>query len=226
MYTNEFKSCLKSVKIPAVVPCFVVVIRGCVVIGRWVDLRTVFLWWILGSCGVPGYPLFVFLASVLGGLMCGVPVCGPVLCFVFFATILLLLHVCVLLRGVSVPCFFVPWLLLWLVCVSFFYVCMVAVCLLSLVAVWLLFFLSITQTRCLYNGVKFTSGLLSLPYGLQEHFCKQTVLHYSFSPYVILHINAYSCDFSTRSTSTFLFISHFYYFHVTVSVHTNSHFFT
>ena len=35
MYTNEFKSCLKSVKIPAVVPCFVVVIRGCVVIGRF-----------------------------------------------------------------------------------------------------------------------------------------------------------------------------------------------
>jgi len=31
MYTNKFKSCLKSVKIPAVVPCFVVVIRGCVV---------------------------------------------------------------------------------------------------------------------------------------------------------------------------------------------------
>ena len=62
MYTNEFKSCLKSVKIPAVVPCFVVVIRGCVVIGRWVDLCAVFLWWILGPCGVPGYPMFVFLA--------------------------------------------------------------------------------------------------------------------------------------------------------------------
>ena len=42
MYTNKFKSCLKSVKIPAMVPCFVVVIRGCVVFGRWVDLRTVF----------------------------------------------------------------------------------------------------------------------------------------------------------------------------------------
>ena len=54
------------------------------------------------------YPLFVFLASILGGLMCGVPVCGPVLGFVFFATILLLLHVCVLLRGVSVPCFCCP----------------------------------------------------------------------------------------------------------------------
>jgi len=108
MYTNEFKSCLKSVKIPAVVPCFVVVIWGCVVIGRWVDLRTVFLWWILGPCGVPGYPLFVFLASILGGLMCGVLVCGHVLCFIFFARILLLLHTCVLLCGVSVPCFCSP----------------------------------------------------------------------------------------------------------------------
>jgi uncharacterized membrane protein len=46
--------------------------------------------------------------SILGGLMCGVPVCGPVLCFDFFATILLLFHVCVLLRGVSVPCFCCP----------------------------------------------------------------------------------------------------------------------
>ena len=108
MYTNEFKSCLKSVKIPAVVLYFVVVIRGCVVIGRWVDLRTVFLWWILGPCGVPGYPLCVFLDSILGGLMCVVPACGPVLCFVFFAMILLLLHVCVLLRGVSLPCFCCP----------------------------------------------------------------------------------------------------------------------
>ena len=60
MYTNEFKSCLKSVKIPAMVPCFVVVIRGCVVIGRWVDLRTVFLWWILGPCGVQGLSVVRF----------------------------------------------------------------------------------------------------------------------------------------------------------------------
>ena len=102
MYTNEIKSCLKSVKISTVVPCFVMVIRGCVVIGRWVDLRTLFLWWNLGPCRVSGYPLFVSWPYILGGLMCGVPVCGPVLCFVFFATILLLLHVCVLLRGVSV----------------------------------------------------------------------------------------------------------------------------
>jgi len=63
------------------------------------------LWWILGPCGVPGYPLFVFLASILGGLMCGVRSC---VVFRLFATILLLLHVCVLLRGVSVPCFCCP----------------------------------------------------------------------------------------------------------------------
>jgi len=64
--------------------------------------------------------------------MCGVPVCGPVLCFDFFATIVLLFHVCVLLRGVSVPCFCCPLTVAVACCVSFLYVCMVAVCSLSL----------------------------------------------------------------------------------------------
>jgi len=59
MCAIKFNSCfLKSVKIPVAVFWFVVVFRGFVVFGQWVDLRTVFLCLILGSCGVSGFSLF------------------------------------------------------------------------------------------------------------------------------------------------------------------------
>jgi len=134
MYTNEIKSCLKSVNISAVVPCFVVGIRGCVVTSRWVDLRTVFLWWILGPCDVPGYP-FSFLGLYFRWTYVRCACVRSCVVFRLSCTILLWFHVCILLRGVSVPCFCCPLAITVACCVSFLYVCMVVVCSLSLVAV-------------------------------------------------------------------------------------------
>jgi hypothetical protein len=127
MCAIKFNICfLKTVKIQIAVFWFFVVIRGFVVFGQWVDLRTVFLCLILGSCGVSGFSLFswsLFLVN-LCTLCLFVGLCGVShFCDEFCSC-----HACAsYFRRRHVPflgCFLV---LLRPVCVSFFCVCTVPV---------------------------------------------------------------------------------------------------